>query len=122
MECIQFLLPWFILKDIWMVQRTLEDDNQDPSSLTVHDYLDGLKTVAVVAEDPGELHLPDLGQLVRAEGGGPAGVLIPEPVTELQVVECSAHHTGECGAHHGPGQRGLSDTSGPEIYVSRTLV
>ena len=41
--------------------------------------LDGLQVVAVVADDPRQLHLPDLRQLVAREGGGPAAVLIPEP-------------------------------------------
>ena len=73
--------------------------------------------VAVVADDPRQLHLPDLRQLVAREGGGPAAVLVPEAVAEAEVVELLADDAGEGGAHHRAGQRDLGDARGPHVDV-----
>ena len=75
--------------------------------------------VAVVADDPRQLHLPDLRQLVAREGGGPAAVLIPEPVSVSEVVELLANQTGEGGADHATGQGSLGDTGGPKVDIFR---
>ena len=84
--------------------------------------LDGLQVVAVVADDPRQLHLPDLRQLVAREGGRPAAVLIPEPVSVFEVVEGPAHDAGEGGPHHGARAGHLAHPGGPEIDIVRAGV
>jgi len=53
-------------------------------------HLDVVDVVGAVAEDPRQLGLPDLGQLLQGEATGPAAVLIPEPVAQPEVVELLA--------------------------------
>ena len=45
-------------------------------------YLNVLDLVGVVAEDAGQLHPPDLVQLLQGEGARPAAVLVPEPAVQ----------------------------------------
>ena len=55
----------------------------------MNSYLDSLKVVTVVTEHSGQLHSPDLRQLLQGEGGWPASVLIPEPVSMSNQSEAS---------------------------------
>ena len=70
-------------------------------------HLDVVDFVGAVAEDPRQLGLPDLGQLLQGETAGPAAVLVPEPVAQPEVVELLADDAGEGWAHHGARQRAL---------------
>ncbi len=85
-------------------------------------YLHGVHLVSVVANDPGQLDLPDLVQLLHGEAAGPAAVLVPESVAEPEVVELLADQTGEGGADHGAGQGALGDAGGPQVNVVHVLV
>ena len=80
-------------------------------------HLDSLQVVAVVAQDPGQLDAPDLGELLQGEGGGPAAVLVPESVPVAEVVELLADQTGEGRPHHAARQRPLRDAGGPQVNV-----
>lgn len=48
-------------------------------------YLNVLDLVRVVAEDAGQLHPPDLVQLLQGEGARPAAVLVPEPAVQTSL-------------------------------------
>ena len=80
-------------------------------------HLNSLQVVAVVAQDPGQLDAPDLGELLQGEGGGPAAVLVPESVPVAEVVELLADQTGEGRPHHAARQRPLRDAGGPQVNV-----
>jgi len=62
-------------------------------------HLHRLQLVRVVAEDAGELGAAQLRQLLWREGGGPAGVLVPEAVAHAQRVELAPDDAGEDGSH-----------------------
>ena len=55
-----------------------------------------LHVVHAVADAPGEADGPDLLELGGGEGSSVLASLVPEPVSKLQVMEGSAHHTGKC--------------------------
>ena len=82
-------------------------------------YLNCLQIVTVVTQHSGQLDSSDLRQLFQGEGGWPATILIPEPVSVSEVVELFANDTGQGGADHAAGQRPLSDASRPEVQVVR---
>ncbi len=62
-------------------------------------HLHRLQLVGVVAEDAGQLGAAQLRQLLGGEGGGPAGVLVPEAIADAQRVELTPDDAGEDGSH-----------------------
>jgi hypothetical protein len=62
-------------------------------------HLHRLHLVRVVADDAGELGAAELRQLLRGEGGGPAGVLVPEAVARAERVELPADDAGKDGTN-----------------------
>ena len=82
--------------------------------LAVH--LNGLKTVAVITEDPRQFHLPDLLELLQGEWGGEAARLVPEPVAKLEVVEGSAHHAGKGRTHQRTRPWYFCDSGRPKVW------
>ena len=79
--------------------------------------LDALHLVGVITDDPRQLDLPDLRQLLEGEAAGPAAVLVPESVTEPQGAELLGHQAAEGWADHRAGQRLLGDSSRPDVDV-----
>ena len=82
-------------------------------------YLHCLQVIAVVTQHSGQLDSSDLRQLLQSEGGWPATILIPEPVSGSEVVELFANDTGQGGADHAAGQRSLSDAGRPQVQIVR---
>ncbi len=76
-----------------------------------------LDVVGVVAQDPRQLDLPDLVQLLQGEAAGPASVLVPEAIAVAEGAELLADDAGKCRAHHGAGQGLLGDSSRPQIDI-----
>ena len=82
--------------------------------------LDVVQIVTGVAQNAGKLGFPDFCQLFQSEAGWPATVLVPEPISQPEVVELFANDAGESGSDHGSGQGSLGDSGAPQINVVRT--
>ena len=74
-------------------------------------YLHGVHFVSIVTYQPGELDLSDLLELLESEAAWPSAILVPEPITETEVVELFANQAGKGRSDHGTGQRNLGNTS-----------
>ena len=79
--------------------------------------LDAVHLISVITNDPGELDLPDFGQLLKGETAWPASILIPESISKPEVMELAGHDASKGWANHGSGQGLLRDTSRPEVNV-----
>ena len=79
--------------------------------------LDAVHLISVITNDPGELDLPDFGQLLKGETAGPASILIPESISKPKVMELTGHEAAKGWADHGSRQGLLRDTSRPEVNV-----
>ena len=84
--------------------------------------LDGLEVVAVVAENAGHLHLPDLAELLKGEARRPASILIPKAIARPEVGELLAEDASERRPHHGAGQGLLGHAGRPQVDVVGGLV
>ena len=84
--------------------------------------LEGLDTVRVIAEQSRHREAPDLLQLLDSEAAGPASVLVPEPVSDPDVVELTANDAGEGRAQETSRHGVLSQAGTEELQVLRGVV
>ena len=81
--------------------------------------LDSIDQIRVIANDPGQLGLSDLLQLLWREGRRLIRKLIPETISPPQVAHLGGNDTRKGGSQHRSRQGLFRHTTRPQVNVSR---